>query len=617
MLAAVSVNAQTTFLNENFEGTGIPSGWTQSTLATDGGWKHGTNTTLQSQYWPVPAHTKMLATNDDACDCDKSNDLLKTPSVNASAAAALHLSFDVYFNEGTYNNVTEIGTVEVSTDSGTTWTVVQTLAGQADWWTNVIDLSAYAGQSNVMVGFRYNDGGEWLFGYAIDNVMIYEPAAYDMAGISLNLYNYVAISTPQTLTGTLKNNGANTVTSMDLNYSINGGTPVTQNLTGLNITPATSYNYSHGTNWTPSSTGNHTVRVWASNINGNADMVNSNDTITKIIYVAQSLAQRQVLIEEFSSSTCGPCASANPAFNALLGANGNNTTSGKVNAVKYQMNYPSPGNDPAYTSESTTRHNFYGVSGIPNAVMDGNAYNDHPGSLTQQMIDDQYGIPALFSLSVNPVYSGNTVTITGNVTSHVALTSSNLKLMVAIIEKHINSADGGHGVQSNGETDWYEVMRKMVPGTSGTTLGNQTAGQVTPINLSYTFGTTPVVFSGMSNLQAVVWVQDLTTQEVFQSVSADIVTGINDPASPVNGYYIFPNPFSSNATLVYDLKEEGRVKVSVTNMLGEVVYSVDNGVQSAGGYNMSIDASDLASGLYFVNLEVGAKRITQKVSIQK
>lgn len=619
LLAAItSANAQTTFLNEDFEGGTLPSGWTQVTSATDGGWKFGINTALQSSNWPIPAHTKFAATNDDGCNCDKSNDLIKTTSVNLSTAASARLSVDVLFYEGTYNNVTEVGTIEVSTDGGTTWTVLETLTGQGDWYTDLVDLSAYAGNSNVMIGFRYNDGGDWLYGYAIDNVKIYEPAAWDASALSINMFNYVSQASPVTIAGQLQNLGANTITSMTLNYSVDNGAPVSQSVSSISIAPTATYNYSHSTAWNPASVsvGTHTIKVWASSLNGNADMVMSNDTATHTVYVAQSLSQRMVLMEEFSSSTCAPCAAANPTFNALLGANGVNTTSGKVAAVKYQMNYPSPGNDPAYTAEATTRHNYYGVQGIPNAVMDGKAYNGHPANLDQQMIDDEYAVPAVFDITIAPVYSGNTVTITGNVTSHVAI-NGNLKIMAAVIERQIQSTDNGHGVQSNGETEWYEVMRKMVPGTNGTTLGNQTANQSTPINLSYTFGTTPTVFSGMNNLTAVVWVQDLTTQEVFQATVADITTGINDPSSLVSSYSIYPNPFSNNATIAYDLKEAGNVKVNMYNVLGELVYSADNGVMGQGMHSMNIDATEMPAGIYYVNLVVGNSLITQKVNIVK
>ena len=58
------------------------------------------------------------------------------------------------------------------------------------------------------------------------------------------------------------------------------------------------------------------------------------------------------LYEVFTSSTCGPCAYANPILDAVLEAN-----PGTHSLVKYQMNWPGSG-DPYYTAEGGVRGNF-------------------------------------------------------------------------------------------------------------------------------------------------------------------------------------------------------------------------------------------------------------------
>ena len=57
-------------------------------------------------------------------------------------------------------------------------------------------------------------------------------------------------------------------------------------------------------------------------------------------------SQRLVLAEEFTQASCGPCAAANPTFNALLQANPT-----KITAIKYQTNWP--GVDPMNTQTQT------------------------------------------------------------------------------------------------------------------------------------------------------------------------------------------------------------------------------------------------------------------------
>jgi type IX secretion system substrate protein len=623
LLAATGMlKAQTVVLSENFEsttGTAIPGTWTQSTLASDGGWKSGTGTTLSSTSFPIATHTRFLATNDDGCNCDKSNDFLKSPVMNLSAVTSAVLKFDVVNPAGTYGGDTEIGKVEVSTNGGTTWVVLETLTSIPDWAAHPINLTAYAGMSSIMIGFRYTDAGGWLYGMAIDNFMVYEPVAIDVAGNSLNMLNYVVASTPQSVQGVMTNEGGSTVTSMTLNYSIDGAAPVTQALSSLSIASLASYNFTHSTNWTPGTVGNHTVKVWASNINGSADMVHSNDTITKVVYAATSLAQRIPLYEGFSSSTCGPCAATNPGTHATLVANNVNTPTGMVNAVKYQMNYPGAGNDPAYTTESNTRHTFYGVGGIPHGELDGGyGFEGHPAGFAQSHIDDRYAVPSIFTIAGTASFVGSTVTVTGGVTSLIDLTNPNLKIMVALVEDHINSGDNAHGIQSNGETDWYDVMRKMIPSTTGTAMpATQTVSLTTPLNLTYTFGATPKIFTSLSDMKAIVWVQDIVTKEIFQSKALALTTSIDELNSTVSTFDIFPNPFTDFTTVAFTLKQSENVTLEAYNMLGELVSTTNQGVMNAGYNTVEFKSEMLAAGMYYIKVTAGTYSITKKVSINK
>ena len=177
--------AQTTLYSQNFEGTGLPTDWSQTSNATDGGWKFGTNTQLQSSSFPITAHTKMACTNDDACNCDKSNDILVSPTIDFSGYSYVFMSFDNYYYNLSYGGATEAAYIKASTDGGTTWTTVTELSGNTgDWETRFVDLSAYAGLNNVKIAFVYDDGGDWLYGWAIDNVLVYAPIAGLDAGVS-------------------------------------------------------------------------------------------------------------------------------------------------------------------------------------------------------------------------------------------------------------------------------------------------------------------------------------------------------------------------------------------------------------------------------------------------
>ena len=103
------------------------------------------------------------------------------------------------------------------------------------------------------------------------------------------------------LKGEIKNLGSTTINSMDVNYTINGGTTNTQNLSGLNVYPFTTYKYTHPTVWTPAITGSYNVELWISNINAQgADAVPSNDNLIKIINVKDPIPN---IIPSYTSTT--------------------------------------------------------------------------------------------------------------------------------------------------------------------------------------------------------------------------------------------------------------------------------------------------------------------------
>jgi thiol-disulfide isomerase/thioredoxin len=591
------VQAQTFFINENFNAAGVPAGWTQQTAATDGGWKVGSNTQLQSQYWPIPAFQgNMIATNDDACNCNKANEFLITPAINLAGAGAALLSFDYFYNNGTYQGATENLSVRVSTDGGTTFTLVEVIAGVGAWTNKLIDLSAYAGQT-IHIGFRYDDGGGWLFGAALDNVQVYEPVMYDIAGISMPVAEYVLTNQPMNFAGVVQNLGSANVTSMRLNYSINNGAPVSQVVNGLNLNLTNNYNFSHGTAWTPTAVGSYTIKFWVDQINGNNDQNNANDTIVRTTYAAATLTQRKVLFEQFTSSTCGPCASADPTIEGYLNSNGVNTANGKMVAAKYHVNIPS--NCSGTTAETQARQQFYGVNSAPAARLGGNAYAGHPLNITQAMIDAEYARPAVFTIVPTGTFQGNALSVTVDVTSLVDFTGAGNVLHVVVFENNVPRAS--FSTASTSQQNFKYVVRKMMPNANGTTMPNMTAGQSQQFTFNHTI--TNLMAGNITNISVVAFIQNTSTREVYQAnhaaftgnVSVDEITMV-----PLN-LLVFPNPTSSDANIMFSA-ETANATIEVVNALGQVVYTLNAGAIN-GDVMYSIPTDNLSDGLYMINVK--------------
>ena len=159
-------------VDENFEGTTFPpDGW-QSTYQSSIGWYSTTDGS--SAAFPVPTHTTYAISNDDAPGSSNNGccDYLIMPPADLTNAPSYVLSFQSYY-DGSYS---QSATVEMSTDAGATWTVVNTLNPTPGSWTQVdVDLSAYSGPtglSQVWFAFHANDNGQWASGWAIDDVTL-------------------------------------------------------------------------------------------------------------------------------------------------------------------------------------------------------------------------------------------------------------------------------------------------------------------------------------------------------------------------------------------------------------------------------------------------------------
>ncbi len=79
---------------------------------------------------------------------------------------------------------------------------------------------------------------------------------------------------------------------------------------------------------------------------------------------------------------------------------------------------------------------------------------------------------------------------------------------------------------------------------------------------------------------------------------------------------VYPNPFRNSATIEYHLQKNAETKISVYNVKGELVKTVNAGNQAAGLHKLDLDAANLASGVYYCRLLVNDKlSAAKKVSI--
>lgn len=223
---------------------------------------------------------------------------------------------------------------------------------------------------------------------------------------------------------------------------------------------------------------------------------------------------KTVLIEDFANVSCNPCVVSNKILEQLT-----NHTFGRKRlvAVKFPTNFPSPV-DPFFLAngpDCTSRMNYYNIQIAPTNVIDGlfKPIPSDSNDVKSKILTQLEKVPQ-FVILVDHSINGNNYTI--NITLEIKdlsnLDFSNLVLHTVVTETNIEFATPPG---SNGETKFFDVMRKMLPGNQGESLTsyNQTG--------TYTFQRQLTLNSNWnaSNINTVVYVQNTNTKEIFQTGS--------------------------------------------------------------------------------------------------
>ena len=442
--------------------------------------------------------------------------------------------------------------------------------------------------------------------------------AIDASGIAVTTFPYLILgNAPFTISGEITNLGSSSITSMDINYSINGGAAVTQSLSNITVNTYDIYPFDHTTLWNPSASGTYDVAIWASNINGSSDMDSSNDTVFGIVNVFTNFESRRPLLEVFTSSTCGPCVQGN-----LNLANVLSNYPDLYTMLKYQMSWPGNG-DPYFTDEGYDRRIFYGVNSVPRLEIDG-GYDSNPSGFTTQEFDDFAAIPSFTTLTANYSVGGQSVDVSISIDPLENMTSNNLRLFTGIFEYlTYNNAS------SNGEIEFANVMKKMLPNASGYVINPLQSGVQQNYDFSYTFqgsytlpadANSPVnhmiehTVEDFDNLGVAVWIQDVVTKEILQSTAATLVTNVNENKIAQNNFMVFPNPASEVATIAMLGVENQNIDVKVINLIGEVVLTKSI-TSSSNLDNFNLNISNLSNGIYNVVINSNKSTITKQLQV--
>jgi hypothetical protein len=354
---------------------------------------------------------------------------------------------------------------------------------------------------------------------------------------------------------TLINRGTSTLTSCKINRQLDALTPAFTNWTG-SIAPGASLVVVLPAVTTTA--GTHTYTVWPSLPNGTAD-VNTNGDTQVANFTIDGTAAAAPLMEPFAANA--------PSF-------------------------PPAG----WIVENPDNDNVaWGQSNSQGAVA--------PGSARLRFSRDVAGrVDLLYTVNTN-LSAAATATLQFNM-FHLQYKNLNDSLVI----------EASNDCGNTWVAAWAKGGARLSTGPNDTTNSTPSSGigawQRVVVDLG-AFVTDPSVIvrfkaiSGAGN--------DLYIDAVNLSNSP---LGIKEN-SLLSSLNIYPNPFSNNTNIVFELAQSADVKLNVTNVLGQTVYSSAQGTLPAGQNTLSLNAASLSEGMYFINVTTSGYTISRKVTITK
>lgn len=461
---------------------------------------------------------------------------LISPMVDLTGLTSVKFSFK-HFYDWYSNPAPKIGVATRSHNGA--WNIVYEKSPTANLGPEQVDLdinNSDVGQTEFQICVYLNGNMYNIDYYYVDNMLLFNPLNKDAALISLGA-TPTYFSDPSEVKGTIMNMGLSTITDFDIQWQLDGGTIYTSNFTGLSLATQQAYDFTC-TDLINAMIGGHNVQVWIKNVNGSPDDFHGNDTLEKQVFRICHVVPKKPLFEEFTSSTCSPCASFNAGFVPWCNAHEDDIT-----LIKYQMNWPGNG-DPYYTEEGGVRRDFYNVNFVPDFYLNGSQVPTDVGAV-QSAFDDALLQMGMMKIAATHKLDGHVISVDASILPFSDF--ANCFVQIAVMEKVTHN-----NVATNGETSFEHVMMKMVPNAHGT--GVNFTDRV-PVNIKDTVDLTGTHVEEWNDLIVGVFVQDSLNRTMFQSLysieDGSLSTEARLSEIRVDGQLL--NNFSSN-TFTYEVR---------------------------------------------------------------
>ncbi|RYZ56290.1 MAG: T9SS type A sorting domain-containing protein [Sphingobacteriales bacterium] len=617
---------------ESFQGYQIP-GWTQQAYGYP--WETGYAEALGSHcFQPDDNPTKVAGVKDNwacstcyVCNYTFADSLVRliTPAQDLSGLNAAALEFDSYFLGTSKNGKTETATIEVSVDAGLSWTPVLQVqpdgAGFHRWYA---DLNAFAGYPDVRIGFRYQDKGEIMSGWMIDNIRIFLPAPNDISVQSVtprdSLQWYEVVGDAVIHKAEILNYGTNPITGFTLKYKKGNGPVYSHFVTGLQLQPLQKILITHPHPDSVLAVTREKVTMWAE-LPG--DNIHNNDTGYTYLHGAAFMPKKRLVIEEGAATW------------SIYGLRGwtlmNGVPGNDLDVTQISIHgEPDPMGNDAYDDYLYYLDNYF----IPYLLFD-RIVNVKPDSFYQH-IQKMKGNFGFADLELTGGLNGSAAWINAVIKPAVNL-SGDFRLVMVITEDSVRGTGPGfeqrNGWAGNnlGLGQWMGLENKPDPVPASDMFYNFVARTAYPtpegiINMlpqqlsyqstyNYYFNTQIDPSWNRDRLKAFVLLVNNNDSTILNSGMLPWMLNIHDVSASLETYGVYPNPARSVANVFFTLEQTEQIGWTLTDISGKIVRSAPRQSYFPGRNDIPVAVEDLTPGIYFISLMSEHAKRTMKLIV--
>ncbi|MBQ9473413.1 MAG: Omp28-related outer membrane protein [Bacteroidales bacterium] len=435
---------------------------------------------------------------------------------------------------------------------------------------------------------------------------------------SIDLDEYAAVGTRITITGTVANSGSAAIEGCDLLYIANGDTSAVMHL-DRSISANGFVGFTHNVPYMPSAAGTLSVTVVAFNPGGDASAQAASLTVSIPVYDMSKAVTRNVLLEQFTTMSCGYCPGGHDRIHQAL--NGRND-------VVWVCHHSGFNTDSLTIDVSTAILTLYGGNTwAPAMTLDRTRIDEsQPGCVMnvassvntiKQQINKAVNVPCFVEIEIGNVSLSSSdsaqvlrATVSGRFSATLDIARPRVNLF--LIEDSIIGRQSG----ASGSYRHDYVIRHCASSNWGDGNVIHSTEEGSTFSKNYTIPLQPKYRLRNCRLVAFVSnysINDINDRRVYNATQSrsipQMLLGIGDV--PDNQEVaVFPNPASHQLFVDSDSEIE---ELALCDISGRVVLSVKH----AAGNTHTLNVSSLPSGLYMLRIRSASGTSVQKVVIAR